>query len=108
MNFHLGPCCAAFFCVIASPLACSQEFPNRPIRFVVPFAPGGPADVSARTLSIKLAETLRQNIVIDNRPGGGGIIAAEIDHMLPGRYYQAARVQSCLPVTSGVFTASGI
>lgn len=70
--------CAAGLCALFSTLAWSQAFPTRPLRFVVPFAPGGPADVSARTLSIKLAETLGQNIVIDNRPGGGGIVAAEI------------------------------
>ncbi len=78
MKFHRGLRYAGCFCALVSTLACAQEFPSRPIRFVIPFAPGGPADVSARTLSVKLAETLGQNIVIDNRPGGGGIVAAEI------------------------------
>ncbi|MCX7136480.1 MAG: tripartite tricarboxylate transporter substrate binding protein [Proteobacteria bacterium] len=65
-------------CALAAPPVWPQNFPSHPIRFVIPFAPGGPADVSARTLAVKLTETLGQNIVIDNRPGGGGIVAAEI------------------------------
>jgi tripartite-type tricarboxylate transporter receptor subunit TctC len=63
---------------VTSSNAWTQSFPDRPVRFVVPFAAGGPADVSARTLSVKLIEALRQNVVIDNRPGGGGILAAEL------------------------------
>ncbi len=70
--------CALEFCVLFATPVWSQDFPSRPLRFVIPFAPGGPADVSARTLAVKLTETLGQNIVIDNRPGGGGIVAAEI------------------------------
>ena len=65
-------------CALAAPPVWPQNYPSHPIRFVIPFAPGGPADVSARTLAVKLTETLGQNIVIDNRPGGGGIVAAEI------------------------------
>ncbi|MCE9640992.1 MAG: tripartite tricarboxylate transporter substrate binding protein [Betaproteobacteria bacterium] len=65
-------------CALLAPSVWPQNFPSHPLRFVIPFAPGGPADVSARTLAVKLTETLGQNIVIDNRPGGGGIVAAEI------------------------------
>jgi tripartite-type tricarboxylate transporter receptor subunit TctC len=55
-----------------------ESFPDRPIRFVVPFAPGGPADVAARAVSIRASELLGQMLVIDNRPGGGGIAGTEI------------------------------
>lgn len=78
MTFNWSLRSVACVCALLAPPAWSQDFPSRPIRFVVPFAPGGPADVSARTLAVKLTETLGQNIVIDNRPGGGGIVAAEI------------------------------
>ncbi|MES2536769.1 MAG: tripartite tricarboxylate transporter substrate binding protein [Pseudomonadota bacterium] len=56
-------------------MAHAQEYPSKPIRLLVPFAPGGVVDVTARILSLKLTERLGWNIVVDNRPGGNGFIA---------------------------------
>jgi tripartite-type tricarboxylate transporter receptor subunit TctC len=70
-------CCALAFFAATSAMA-AESFPSRPIRFVVPFAPGGPADLAARTVAVKATEILGQPMVIDNRPGGGGIAGAEI------------------------------
>lgn len=58
--------------------AVSQAFPAKPIRLVIPFPPGGGADAIARPLGPKLAETLGQQVVIDNRPGANANIGAEI------------------------------
>ncbi|MBL0918571.1 MAG: tripartite tricarboxylate transporter substrate binding protein [Hydrogenophaga sp.] len=55
--------------------AFAQDYPNRPIRVVVPFAPGGVVDVTTRLLTQKLTERLGWNFVVDNKPGGNGFIA---------------------------------
>jgi tripartite-type tricarboxylate transporter receptor subunit TctC len=66
---------AAALIVIAS-AAVAQSYPNRPIRMLVGFPPGGPADVTARLVAPHLSEALGQQIVIDNRGGAGGTVAA--------------------------------
>lgn len=55
----------------------AQTYPAKAIRFVVPFPPGGPLDISARAIGQKLTEVWKQPVVIDNRPGAGGNIGAE-------------------------------
>lgn len=58
--------------------ALAQKFPERPIRFVVPFPPGGGNDILARQIAPRMAEFLGQPVVIDNRPGAGGNIGTDI------------------------------
>jgi tripartite-type tricarboxylate transporter receptor subunit TctC len=56
----------------------AADYPARPIRFVIGFAPGGASDTMVRIIGARLSESVRQPVVIDNRPGAGGNIAAEI------------------------------
>ncbi len=55
----------------------AQSYPSKPVRFISPYAPGGGTDIMARTLAQKLSENLGRQVVVENRPGGGGIVGTE-------------------------------
>jgi tripartite-type tricarboxylate transporter receptor subunit TctC len=55
-------------------LASAQAFPSKPIRIVVPFSPGGPTDLMARAIGKTMSTNMGQPVIVDNRPGGGGVI----------------------------------
>jgi tripartite-type tricarboxylate transporter receptor subunit TctC len=72
----LGVVCSIATVTLALP-AFSQSYPNRPVRVVAPFPPGGSTDVYARILARELSATLGQTFIIDNRPGGTGLIGTQ-------------------------------
>ena len=68
---------AAALAGIAGTASAQSAYPNKPLRFIVPFAAGGPTDVLARVIGQKLGESLGQPVVVENRPGAGGNIASD-------------------------------
>ncbi len=68
--------CGVF--LLAAGAAMAQVFPSKSIRVVAPFAPGGALDLTARTVGQKMQDSMKQSIVVDNRPGAGGVIGADI------------------------------
>lgn len=64
-------------CALFTTMAFAQNFPSKPVRIVVPFGAGGVADVTARVVAQKMGEALGQAVVIENKPGAGGIVAGD-------------------------------
>ena len=75
--FTLAALSAAAALLASTTPAHAQEWPGRPVRIIVPFAAGGPADIYARYIGLKLQEALGQAFVIDNRPGAGSVIGTD-------------------------------
>ncbi len=75
----LARCAVAIALTVSAGLASAQApYPNKPIRFLVPYAAGGVGDLTARIVSQKMSESMGQPIVIDNRPGAGSIVAGNL------------------------------
>lgn len=83
---RIAICCLFMLAQLASGVA-SAAFPERPVRFVVPYAPGGSVDTVARTIAHRLGEVWGYNVVVDNRPGGGANIGTEIVARAPADGY---------------------
>ena len=78
---------AAAACAAYAGAAGAQTYPNKPIRWIIPFPPGGGTDVISRTLTTKLTESWGQQVIADNRPGSGGTIGLAAAARLPADGY---------------------
>ena len=79
-------CCALAFASLSFS-AIAQDYPNKPIKLVVPFPAGGSSDATARLLSDKLSQLLKQSVVVDNKAGAGGLIGTDAVSKAPADGY---------------------
>lgn len=77
-RFHPPPAAILFGLVAFVAALQVQAYPNRPLRFVVPYPPGGPVDITARIVGPELSQRLGQPVVIDNRGGAGGVLGSDV------------------------------
>lgn len=88
----------AFACGLAS----AQPYPSKPVRVIVPFAPGGGSDITARQFSQKLSEILGQQFVVDNRGGAAGLIGMELTARAPADGYTIMMMSASFAATPAV------
>jgi tripartite-type tricarboxylate transporter receptor subunit TctC len=74
-------------CCALAPVAGAQPYPVKPVRLIVPFAPGGGTDIMGRAVAYKLSDAWKQQVVVDNRGGGGTIIGTELAAKAPADGY---------------------
>jgi tripartite-type tricarboxylate transporter receptor subunit TctC len=86
MKITIAFVCSLLSLVLATPVA-AQTYPNKPVRVVVPYPPGGPTDIVARVLFQQVSEATGQQFLVDNRAGAGGNIGAEIVAKAPADGY---------------------
>ena len=87
MRLVLRVGCMLAVAITASAAVCAQSYPAKPIRLLVPYPPGGGTDIIARIVGQKLAESLGQQVVIDNRGGAGGTIGTDVVAKAPADGY---------------------
>jgi tripartite-type tricarboxylate transporter receptor subunit TctC len=82
---------------------CQQVYPNKPLKIVVPFGAGGVADLTARTVAHKLGENMGQSIVIENKPGAGGVVATDAVAKATPDGYTLLLMSNATAVSAGLF-----
>ena len=98
---RLAPCAAALAAaLVAAAPAHAQQYPSKVVRVIVPFAPGGGSDISARRFSAKLSEALGQQFVVDNRGGAAGLIGMELTAKAPPDGYTVMIMSGSFSATS--------
>lgn len=97
----------ALVIAICGSTALAQTYPDRPIHLVVPFPPGGGSDAIARAISTKLGETLGQTVVVDNRPGAGGVLASQFVAAAPGDGYTLLLADTPFVTNLSVYSRPG-
>src|SRR3954453_305726 len=88
---------------VALPARAQDDYPNRPLRIVVGFTPGGGPDITARHIAQRLGETFKQPVIVENRPGAGGTVAAGIVARSPADGYTLLSVSSAHAAAAAIY-----
>jgi tripartite-type tricarboxylate transporter receptor subunit TctC len=88
----------------AAPANAQQDYPNKPIRIIVGVAPGGATDILARVIGSKLSENLRQQVIVDNRPGANHIIGGQLTAKSPPDGYTMQLVPEGWVINASMYT----
>jgi len=94
---------AIFLAALPRSALAQNDYPNRPVNLIVPYAAGGVADVAMRMLGDKLSTRLGQQFVIENRPGAGGIVAAQAAASAPGDGYTLLMTGNNTAIAAALF-----
>jgi tripartite-type tricarboxylate transporter receptor subunit TctC len=97
----------AAFLIAGAGFAQTSGYPNRPVKMIAPFAPGGPVDAVARVLAPKLSEGLGQQFYVENHPGGSGNIGTALAAKAPADGYTILVISSTLVVNPSLFAKLG-
>ncbi len=104
----LVACAVANGALTAAAQPAAQDYPNRPVTLVVPFAPGGSTTIVARIIAERMAETLGQQIIVDNRPGAGGTVGTrQVAKSAPDGYSIALGYTGTLAIGPSLFPNVG-
>jgi tripartite-type tricarboxylate transporter receptor subunit TctC len=98
--------CALVAVALAAPAA-AQSYPSKPVRFILPFPPGGPTDILGRIIGQRLAVQLNQPVVPENRPGAGGNVGTEFAAKQPADGYAIVLASPSLSISPGLYKKLG-
>ena len=100
---HLRNAVLAAALAAAAGNAAAQAYPSKPIRLIIPFPPGGPTDIFGRMVAQQLSESLKQQVIADNRPGAGGNIGVELATKTPADGYTLASFTVAQSIAPGIY-----
>jgi len=97
---------SALLCALLASFALpvqAQQYPSKPVRIVVPFAPGGGSDFIARFMAQRLTETLGSQVIVENKPGAGGVLGIELGVKSPADGYTLTLIASSYTVNPSIY-----
>ena len=103
INNLIKPVLCAAFCLLSASI-CAQTYPSQPIKIVVGFSPGGVPDIAARVIGQHMSESWKQPVLVENKPGAGSNIAAQIVAGAPADGYTLLSISSAFAISPSIYS----